>query len=152
VLAGVSCCLGLVLVIVGGAELFTGNNLLLMAFASRKITLGRVLRNWVLVYLGNFLGAVLTAVGMQMAGLHRLGHGAVGKTALDIAAAKCSLDLGEAFVRGVYCNTLHVVPEHGGEDPGDHAAGHRVRGRGIRALGGEHVLRALRAAGRVAAG
>jgi len=105
-LAGVTFCLGLILVVVAGAELFTGNNLLLMAFASRKIGVGAVGRNWTIVYLGNFVGAGLTAVGIALSGIHELGGGAVGRTALDIALTKCSLSWDQAFVRGVYCNAL----------------------------------------------
>ncbi len=105
-LGGLTFSLGLILVVVGGAELFTGNNLLLMAFASGKISLRAVMRNWAIVYFGNFLGAVATAMGMYLAAFHELGHGEMGRTAMTIAAAKCSLTWGEAFVRGVYCNAL----------------------------------------------
>ena len=61
-LAGVSFTLGLILVVVSGSELFTGNNLIIIAFANRRITLPALLRNWGIVYLGNFVGAMLTAV------------------------------------------------------------------------------------------
>jgi formate transporter len=63
-LAGFAFCLGLILVVGAGAELFTGNNLIVMAWADRKVTTGQVLRNWGIVYLGNFIGSVATAVGM----------------------------------------------------------------------------------------
>ena len=105
-LAGPSFCLGLILVVVCGAEFFTGNNLLLMAFASRKVSLGKVMRNWGIVYLGNLVGAGGTALGMALANFHTLGKGAVGKCALDIAASKCTLGFEEAFVRGAFCNAL----------------------------------------------
>ncbi|MBS0198459.1 MAG: formate transporter FocA [Planctomycetes bacterium] len=104
--SGVAFCLGLILVVIAGAELFTGNNLLLMAFASRKISLVTVLRNWGIVYVGNFAGAAATAVGMMLAGHHEMGKGVVGKAALDIAAGKCALAWDQAFVRGAYCNAL----------------------------------------------
>lgn len=105
-LAGVTFSLGLVLVVIAGAELFTGNNLLIMAFASRKVTAGQVLRNWIVVYTGNFIGAIATAFAMFLAGLHTNGSSVVGRTALLTAQPKCSLQFDEAFVRGVYCNAL----------------------------------------------
>jgi formate/nitrite transporter len=106
IVAGITFSLGLILVVVAGAELFTGNNLLLMAFASGKVPFTRVLRNWAIVFVGNFIGAVLTAGGMMLAGLHTLGNGEVGKTALAIANGKCALDLQEALARGIFCNAL----------------------------------------------
>ena len=87
-LVGLVFCLGLVLVIVGGAELFTGNNLIVMAWASHKISTGRLLRNWGLVYLGNLVGAVGTALLVLWSGVWSLGGGAVAENALRIAAAK----------------------------------------------------------------
>lgn len=105
-LAGVAFCLGLILVVVAGAELFTGNNLLLMAFASRKLSLRSLMRNWVLVYIGNMAGAVATALGMFLANLHSMGGGQVGQAMLTIAQRKVELGWGEAFVRGVFCNAL----------------------------------------------
>src|SRR5262245_34175462 len=60
-LGGLAFCLGLILVVVAGAELFTGNNLIIMAWASRRITTARLLRNWLIVFLGNFVGALATA-------------------------------------------------------------------------------------------
>ena len=63
-LAGLAFSLGLILVIVGGAELFTGNNLIVMAWASRKVTLGQIARNWTIVYVGNLAGALATVVVM----------------------------------------------------------------------------------------
>jgi formate transporter len=105
-LVGLSFCLGLVLVVVGGAELLTGNNLLVMAWAHGRVGTGAVLRNWVIVYLGNFVGATATAVGVYLSGVWALGGYKVGATALVIAAGKCNLSWPEAFLRGVYCNAL----------------------------------------------
>lgn len=105
-LGGLSFCLGLALVVGAGAELFTGNNLIAMAWASRLISTREVLRNWVLVYVGNVLGClgtVLLMLGTQLAGLD---HGAVGETAVGIARAKLALSPLEAFARGVLCNAL----------------------------------------------
>lgn len=105
-LIGLAFSLGLILVVVAGAELFTGNNLLIIAYASRKVTAGQVLRNWLIVYLGNFVGAIATAAGIFATHLHTSAGGEVGRTVMAIADAKCSLGPIEAFMRGVYCNAL----------------------------------------------
>jgi formate transporter len=103
---GVTFSLGLILVVVGGAELFTGNNLQAMAWASRRITTAEVLRSWVWVYLGNLIGAVGTAVLVWLAGIPTLSDGAVGETMVRIARAKVSLDPLTAVARGILCNVL----------------------------------------------
>jgi formate transporter len=105
-LAGLVFCLGLVLVIVGGAELFTGNNLIVMAWASRKVSSGGLLRNWVVVYLGNFLGAVLTALVVFFSKQYTFGSGAVGITALNTAVTKTNLGFIQAIALGMLCNAL----------------------------------------------
>lgn len=105
-IGGVAFSLGLILVIVGGAELFTGNSLVVMAWASRDIPTALLLRNWGVVYLGNLIGAVGAAVLVHLSGTLAAGGGAVGETAVGIAAAKLALDPGAAFVRGVLCNAL----------------------------------------------
>jgi formate/nitrite transporter len=106
VLAGVAFSVGLVLVVVGGAELFTGNNLIVMAWASRRVSTWALLRNWVTVFAGNFVGACGTAALVYLAGTHRSGGGAFGATALAIAHAKVQLSFTQAVVLGVLCNTL----------------------------------------------
>ena len=106
VLGGVAFSLGLILVVVAGAELFTGNNLVAMAWASRVISTGQLFRNWVLVYIGNFVGSVGTALLVFWTGTWAANDGGVGANALRIAAAKCDLSFGEAFARGVLCNAL----------------------------------------------
>ncbi len=103
---GLAFCLGLILVVVAGAELFTGNNLIVMAWASRKVTTGKLLRNWVIVYVGNFIGAILTAYGMYLSGQFAFGQGAVGLQALTIANAKVGLGFTQAVVLGIFCNAL----------------------------------------------
>jgi formate transporter len=103
---GVVFCLGLVLVVVAGAELFTGNNLIVMAWADRRITTGRLLRNWAIVYAGNLVGAVATAVLVFAAGQYEFGGGNVGLNALAIAETKTSLGWGQAVALGVLCNAL----------------------------------------------
>lgn len=106
VLAGLVFSLGLILVVVGGAELFTGNNLIVMAWASRRVTTTQLLRNWGLVYLGNFVGAIATAALIFVSGQYAFGAGAVGQNALTTAAAKCSLGFGQAVALGIGCNAL----------------------------------------------
>lgn len=105
-LGGLVFALGLILVVLGGAELFTGNNLMVMAWASRRITLGRLLRAWTIVFAGNLAGAVGTALLVFLAGHHLLADGAVGLTALSIGRAKTALPFGQAFFMGVLCNVL----------------------------------------------
>jgi formate/nitrite transporter len=105
-LAGLVFSLGLILVIVGGAELFTGDSLMIVACASRRITLCSLLRAWSLVYVGNIGGAVGTAALVFLAGEHEFEGGAVGKTALAIAAAKAALPTIQLFFLAVLCNVL----------------------------------------------
>jgi formate/nitrite transporter len=106
VLVGGTFCLGLVLVVVAGAELFTGNNLIVMAWASGRVTTARLLRNWFWVYVGNFAGAAGVAAIYAWSGRWEDADGQVGAAAVRIARAKCALTFGEAFVLGVLCNVL----------------------------------------------
>jgi formate/nitrite transporter len=103
---GLAFSLGLILVVVGGAELFTGNNLVAMAWASRRISSRELLRNWGLVYLGNAVGALGTVCLAVLARVHQLGEGAVGATALAIGRHKAALGVLEAVALGVLCNAL----------------------------------------------
>ncbi len=105
-LTGLVFCLGLILVIVGGAELFTGNNLIVMAWAGRKVTTAQLLRNWTIVYIGNFVGSLGTAVLLFMSKQYAFGGGAVGTTALSIANAKVGLGFVQALALGILCNAL----------------------------------------------
>lgn len=105
-LAGLTFSLGLILVIVGGAELFTGDSLMIVACASRRITVGALLRAWSLVYIGNIGGAVGTAALVFLAGQHGFSDGAVGKTALAIASSKAALPTVQLFFLAVLCNVL----------------------------------------------
>jgi len=105
-LGGVAFSLGLILVVVAGAELFTGNNLIAMAWASRLITFREVLGNWALVYVGNLLGALGTVALVALGRVHEFGDGGVGKTLHAIATHKLGLDLVQAFALGVLCNAL----------------------------------------------
>ena len=105
-LGGLVFCLGLILVVVAGAELFTGNNLIVMAWAGGKVSLAKMLRNWLIVYAGNFVGALVTAYMMFLSGQYLFGSGAVGENALDIALTKVSLGFLQAVVLGIFCNAL----------------------------------------------
>lgn len=105
-LAGIGFSVGLILVVVGGAELFTGNNLISMSFVSKHITLKRLLRNWVIVYAGNLVGALSIAGMVYAAEWWKQSSGAVGATALATAAAKTSLPFGVVFFRGILANAL----------------------------------------------
>ena len=105
-LAGLVFSLGLILVIVGGAELFTGTNLIVMAWASRKVSTVALIQNWLVVYLGNFVGAVATAALVYLSGQFTFGGGAVGAAALGTADAKVGLEFGQAVALGIICNAL----------------------------------------------
>jgi formate/nitrite transporter len=105
-LGGLAFTLGLILVVVGGSELFTGNNLITMAYASGKVTLGGLLQNWVIVYLGNFVGSILTAVIMFLTKQYAFGGGSIGLTALNVANAKTGLEPIQAVALGIMCNAL----------------------------------------------
>ena len=103
VLAGVVFSVGLVLVVVGGAELFTGNALMVMAAVDGRVSLGALLRNWGVVYLGNLVGAVGLALAFGLSGLL---DGPMGEVAAKAASAKAALPWAEALVRGALCNAL----------------------------------------------
>jgi formate/nitrite transporter len=105
-LGGIAFSLGLILVVVAGAELFTGNNLIVMAWASRRVSTSRLLWIWALVYVGNFAGAIATAGLMYLTRQYRFGGGAVGEQALAIATAKVELGFTQAIVLGAFCNAL----------------------------------------------
>jgi formate transporter len=105
-LAGLAFSLGLMLVVVGGAELFTGNNLIVMAWASGKVKLGALLRNWVIVYLGNFVGSIGTVILMFFTRQYTFGANAVGIAALRTGVTKCELTFLQAVALGILCNAL----------------------------------------------
>ena len=108
-LGGLTFSLGLILIVVAGAELFTGNNLIVMAWASGRVSTLRLLRNWTIVYVANFVGAIATA-GLLYAGKqYEFGKGAVGETALTIAATKTSYGFGQAIALGMLCNALVCI-------------------------------------------
>lgn len=106
VLGGVCFSLGLLLVVVAGAELFTGNNLLAMAWADGRLSSSEVLRNWLIVCIANLIGAAGLALIVYLSGHTAANGGAIARTVVEISAAKAGLSFQEAFFRGVLCNLL----------------------------------------------
>jgi hypothetical protein len=149
---GVAFSLGLILVVIGGAELFTGNNLVAMAWASRRITSVELCRNWLLVYVGNAVGALGTVALVLLGHVEQFGDGAVRETALAIGRHKAALGVVEALALGVLCNALVCLAvwlAMGGAECGRQGAGDRVPDHGVRhhwpgAFDCQHVLPALR--------
>lgn len=105
-LGGAAFSLGLILVVIGGAELFTGNALIVMAWVDGKVGLGDLLRNWAIVFVANLAGALAMVALAWAAGLGDLGGGAVGRNAAKIAEAKLALSPLAAFARAILCNAL----------------------------------------------
>jgi len=105
-LGGVTFSLGLILVVVAGAELFTGNNFLVMAWASKRITTSELVRNWLIVYLANFVGALGLVFLVVLSHHWQMNGNAVGTNAVKIAAAKTALPFWQAFFKGILCNIL----------------------------------------------
>jgi formate transporter len=105
-LGGLVFSLGLILVIVGGAQLFTGDALMVMAWASGRLKTAEMVRVWVTVWAGNFVGAAGTALLVFLSGQYAFSHGAVAATALYFASAKSGLPVMQAFFLGILCNVL----------------------------------------------
>src|SRR3954451_8087498 len=105
-LVGLAFSVGLILVLVGGAELFTGNTMIVMAWANRKVSTRHLLLNWVVVFAGNFIGAFLTAILMFYSTQYTFGGGAIGLSALYTAHSKAALDFVPAVALGILCNAL----------------------------------------------
>ncbi len=105
-LKGLIFSVGLILVLVAGAELFTGNNLILMAVLAKKVTVAKMLRNWGVVYLGNLIGSLIIALVMLMSKQYLFAGGALGKTVLTIANTKAGLGFWSAIGLGIMCNLL----------------------------------------------
>lgn len=102
-LGGIVFSLGLILVVVGGAELFTGNSLMVMATVDRLITPGELAKNWVIVYFGNFIGAIFAASMIWLSGIV---SGSTADFVVSSAMFKTSLSWTELFIRGIWCNVL----------------------------------------------
>lgn len=100
---------GLIMVVLLGGELFTGNSLIVISVLDRQATISGMLRNWVLAYLGNFTGCVLVAAGCAYCGQFNYSAGALAVTTAKIAVGKCALSFGNAFLLGIFCNLLVCV-------------------------------------------
>jgi len=105
-LAGSAFSLGLMLVVIAGAELFTGNNLMVSSVLTKDITLATMTKRWALVYLANFGGSIILALIFYLSGLWKTGNGTLGAAAVGIAFKKTNLSFTEALVRGIGCNWL----------------------------------------------
>lgn len=105
-LTGAVFSVGLMLVVIAGAELFTGNNLIVLAVLDGKASFGGLLRNWTIVFIANFIGSLLLAYLIHYSGLLNMSGGAVGANAMAIANAKVNLTFMQAFTRGILCNWL----------------------------------------------
>lgn len=97
---------GLMMVILCGAELFTGNCLLTLALADKKITMKKMMTNWIVVYLGNFIGALFLSALLAGSGLY---SGALADKAMAVAASKAGMGFSQGLIRGVLCNVLVVL-------------------------------------------
>lgn len=106
ILSGLVFSVGLFLVVVAGAELFTGNNLMAIGCLSGRYGAGRLVRSWLTVYAGNFFGSLILVLILTGANFAGLNGGAVGVAAADVAASKASLSPMAAFCRGIMCNVL----------------------------------------------
>lgn len=106
VLGGAVFSLGLALVLIGGAELFTGNCLIVMAWCNKQIRTGEVLRNWTVVWVGNLVGALGLVFMLYMAHFADLNNGNVGSAILKLAIGKMSPDMVTIFFKGILCNLL----------------------------------------------
>lgn len=105
-LGGLVFAAGLIMVVLSGAELFTGNVMMAFSVIEKKMSFARLLRSWGLVYFGNLLGSLLVAGLIYATGLCHNSHEALGALAVQTAHMKCNLTFVEAFVRGILCNWL----------------------------------------------
>jgi formate/nitrite transporter len=106
ILGGAAFSVGLMLVVIAGAELFTGNNLMISSVLSREITFGTMVKRWGVVYLANFIGSILVVLLFYYSGLWKTGDGAMGAAAIKVAYNKVALSFNEALWRGIGCNWL----------------------------------------------
>jgi formate/nitrite transporter len=105
-MAGLIFPAGLILVVLAGAELFTGNVMMLLPLSQRRISLFNLLRNWIIVYVGNFVGSIVVVLLIYYSGQLKAGGGMLETVSIKIANAKCSLTFGEALSQGILCNWL----------------------------------------------
>ena len=100
---------GLAMVIINGTELFTGNNLLIMSVLSKNITVGQMLKNWIVVYIGNFVGSIFVTGFFKLGNIYSMFNSSVAKSVISIATTKCNLSIQEMFFRAILCNILVCV-------------------------------------------
>ena len=105
-MAGTAFSVGLILVVIAGAELFTGNNLMISSAMTKKITFGNMSIRWSVVWLANLVGSLILALMLYLSGVWKAGNGALGASAVGIAYAKVNLSFVEALVRAIGCNWL----------------------------------------------
>ena len=105
-LAGSVFSVGLMLVVIAGAELFTGNNLIIKSVLKGEVTWAQLIKSWVIIYIANFIGSMIVVLIVYKSGLFASAGNQLGATALKIAAAKVNLTFGAAFFRGILCNWL----------------------------------------------
>lgn len=105
-LQGLVFSLGLILVLIGGSELFTGNNLMIIAWLEKKIKLVQLMRNWTIVYVGNFIGSILIAFAVLFSREYLSANGSLGATSISTAISKVNYDFGQAIILGILCNVL----------------------------------------------
>ena len=105
-IGGLCFSIGLILVVIAGAELFTGNTMIVMAFASRVVTWKQVLKNWAVSYTGNFVGALTVVLLMFLTSQWKTKGFLLGAKAVQIAALKVNLGFVEAFASAILCNAL----------------------------------------------
>ena len=106
ILGGAAFSVGLMLVVIAGAELFTGNNLMVSSVMMKEITFSTMLKRWGIVFLANFIGSIIIALVFYFSGLWKTGDGALGAAAVKTAYNKVALSFGEALWRGIGCNWL----------------------------------------------
>lgn len=109
VVSGLLFPFGLIMVILTGAELFTGNCLIILSVLEKKVDIKGMLRNWLYVYVGNFIGSILLAMACAYTGPMNLGNNAAAVNTMKVAAGKCALTFGNAFVLGILCNILVCI-------------------------------------------
>ena len=100
---------GLMVVVICGAELFTGNNLLIMSVLSKNIIVGQMLKNWIVVYIGNFVGSIFVTGFFTLGNIYSMFNSSVAKSVISIATTKCNLSIQEMFFRAILCNILVCV-------------------------------------------
>lgn len=106
ILVGTVFATGLIMVLLAGAELFTGNSLITLAVLEKKVTLTKMFRNWVIVYIANFIGSVFVAFLVYKTGLFSSGEDMLGAFTVRLAAGKVNMSFGQCFTSGILCNWL----------------------------------------------